>query len=176
MHINNSIRSRLRILLVVSAAILLVTPAISSAQDKLIIIVRHAEKAAVAPSEPDPDLSREGRDRALRFMKVAKRYRPGEVYSTAYKRTRQTAEPIAAARAKEIQIYDAAKQAELVDKILKSRTKRFVVVGHSNTVPFLANLFAKKEIFRQLLDTEYGVFYVVRVSNGKVRKIETILY
>jgi len=158
------------------AIFILYFASVAVAQDKLIILVRHAEKAVVVPGEPDPDLSPEGRDRALRFMKAARRYRPGEVYSTGYKRTRQTAEPIAAARAKEIQIYDAAKQAELVDKILKSRTKRFVVVGHSNTVPFLANLFAKKEIFRQLLDTEYGVFYVVRVSNGKVRKIETILY
>ena len=158
------------------ALFILYFASVAVAQDKLIILVRHAEKAAVAPEEPDPDLSPEGRERALRFMKVAKRYRPGEVYSTAYKRTRQTAEPIAAARAKEIQIYDAAEQAELVDRILKSKTKRFIVVGHSNTVPFLANLFAKKEIFRLLLDTEYGVFYVVRVSNGKVRKIDIIPY
>ncbi len=158
------------------ALFILCFASVAVAQDKLIILVRHAEKAVVAPEESDPDLSAEGRERALRFMKVAMRYRPGAVYSTLYKRTRQTAEPIAAARAKEIQIYDAAKQAELVDRILKSKTKRFVVVGHSNTVPFLANLFAGKEIFRQLLDTEYGVFYVVRMSNGKVRKIETIPY
>jgi len=158
------------------ALFILCFASVAVAQDKLIILVRHAEKAAVAPEEPDPDLSPEGRERAVRFMKVAKRYRPGAVYSTLYKRTRQTAEPIAAARAKEIQIYGAAKQAELVDRILKSKTKRFIVVGHSNTVPFLANLFAKKEVFRQLLDSEYGVFYVIRMRKGVFERIEVYSY
>jgi 2,3-bisphosphoglycerate-dependent phosphoglycerate mutase len=148
----------------------------SYAQDKLIVLVRHAEKATVAAGEADPDLSAEGRERAERFMKAVKRYRPGEIYATGYKRTRQTAEPIARHRAKEIQTYEAANQQELVDKILKSKTKRFVVVGHSNTVPFLANLFAKKEIFRQLLDTEYGVYYVIRIKNGTFRKLEVFAF
>lgn len=144
----------------------------AAAQDKTIILVRHAEKAAAAPTEPDPDLSAQGRERADAFRMAAKRYRPGAVFSTAFKRTRQTAEPIANHRGKEVQTYDASKQSELVESILKSPTKRFVVVGHSNTVPPLANLFAKKEIFRNLLDSEYGVYYVIRIKNGVFKRIE----
>jgi 2,3-bisphosphoglycerate-dependent phosphoglycerate mutase len=154
------------------AAILFLAQPAANAQDKTIILVRHAERASNVPTEPDPDLSAEGRARAEAFRKAAKRYRPGAVFSTNYKRTRETAGPIAKHRGKEIQIYDANKQSELVDTLIKSKTKRFVVVGHSNTIPPLANLLAKKEIFRNLLDSEYGVYYVVRVRNGIFRKIE----
>ena len=146
-------------------------------QNKTIIVVRHAEKnAPVEGDKGDVDLSSEGRERAVRFAKVAKRFRPGEIFATAYKRTQQTAEPIAKIRGKAIQIYDAAKHPDLIDLILKSKTKRFVVVGHSNTVPFLANLLAKKEVFRQLPDTEYGVVYVIRMTNGVFKKLEIYPY
>lgn len=146
--------------------------------NKTIILVRHAEKVVAAPDDKtgDVDLTSEGRDRAVRFAKVAKRFRPGEIFSTAYKRTRQTAEPIAKLRGKEIQTYDATKHPELIDLILKSKTKRFVVVGHSNTVPFLANLLAKKEIFRQLPDAEYGVIYLIRLTNGVFKRLEIYTY
>lgn len=145
---------------------------------KTIILVRHAEKILAAADDKtgDVELTSEGRERALRFAKVAGRFRPGEIFSTAYKRTRQTAEPIAKLRGKEIQTYDAAKHPELIDLILKSKTKRFVIVGHSNTVPFLANLLAKKDVFKQLPDTEYGVIYVIRMTNGVFRKLEIYSY
>ena len=145
---------------------------------KTIILVRHAEKAAAAADDMkgDVELTSEGRDRAVRFANVIKRFRPGEIFSTSYKRTRQTAEPIAKLRGKEIQTYDAAKHPELIDLILKSKTKRFVIVGHSNTVPFLANLLAKKEIFRQLPDTEYGVVWVIRMTNGVFKRLEILPY
>ncbi|MBK6751078.1 MAG: histidine phosphatase family protein [Pyrinomonadaceae bacterium] len=147
------------------------------AQNKTIILVRHAEKnAPVEGDKGDVDLSSDGRDRALRFAKVAKRFRPGEIFATAYKRTQQTAEPIAKLRGKAIQIYDAAKHPELIDLILKSKSKRFVIVGHSNTVPFLANLLAKKEVFKQLPDTEYGVVWVIRITNGVFKKLEVYPY
>lgn len=149
-----------------------------NAQTKTIILVRHAEKAPVAvdSTNGDVELSSEGRERAIRFAAVAKRFRPGEIFATAYKRTHQTAEPIAKLRGKKIQIYDASKHPELIDKILKSKTKRFVIVGHSNTIPFLANLLAKKEVFKQLADTEYGVIYVVRIKNGVFRSLEIFPY
>ena len=147
-------------------------------QNKTVILVRHAEKAPVAvdSTSGDVDLSSEGRERAIRFAAVAKRFRPGEIFATAYKRTQQTAEPIAKLRGKAIQVYDAAKHPELIDQILKSKTKRFVVVGHSNTVPFLANLLTKKEVFKQLPDTEYGVIWVIRITNGVFKKLEVYPY
>ena len=121
-------------------------------QKKTIILVRHAEKV---DASQDPELSTEGKKRVERLTKLIKKYKPGAVYSTDYKRTRDTVLPIATRRKLQIQTYDPRKQNELVDAIMKSPTKRIVVSGHSNTVPGLANLLGKKELFKNLDDSEY---------------------
>ena len=144
-----------------------------AAQNKTIIIVRHAEKA---DSSQDPELSAEGKRRAERLAKIIKKYKPGAIYSTNFKRTRDTAYPLAARRKLQVQTYDPGQHAELIDSIMKSKTKRFLVVGHSNTVPGLANLLGKKELFKNLVDTEYGAIWIVRIKDGQVRKTEVIPY
>lgn len=146
------------------------------AQKKIIVLVRHSEKDVSAANNPDPDLSVEGRERAQRLIKLVNKYRPSEIFSTNYKRTRQTAEPLATKRGKEIQTYDPAKATEMVTQMLASKTGRYLVVGHSNTIPALANLLAKKEVFRNLLDTEYGVFWVIRLNKGVMTKVEVLPY
>jgi len=60
--------------------------------------------------------------------------------------------------------------------VMKSKTKRFLIAGHSNTVPGLANLLGKKELFKNLDDSEYGAIWIVRIEDGKVRKTEIIPY
>src|SRR5688500_15486270 len=116
-----------------------------AAQNKTIILVRHGEKA---DSSRDPELSAEGKQRAERLAKVIKKYKPGAIYSTDFKRTRDTVAPIAARRKLQIQTYDPGKPSDLIDAITKSKTKRFLIAGHSNTVPGLANLVGKKELFK----------------------------
>ena len=151
---------------------------VAAQSKKTIVLVRHAEKAASTEMDKtgDVDLSAEGRERAERFAKAVKKYKPHEIFATDYKRTRQTAEPIAKLRGKEIQTYDPQKQAELIPKILASKTDHYLIVGHSNTIPALANLFMKKEVFKQLPDPEYGVFWVIRMKKGVVTKIEVFPY
>ena len=143
------------------------------AQKKTIILVRHAEKV---DASQDPELSAEGKQRAERLAKVIKQYKPGAIYSTDFKRTRDTAAPMATRRHLKIQTYDAKKPDELIDAIMKSETKRFLVVGHSNTIPGLANLLGKKELFKNLDDAEFGAIWIVRIKDGKVRKTEIIPY
>jgi phosphohistidine phosphatase SixA len=153
--------------------ILLCFIAVVPAQKKTIILVRQAEKV---DASQDPELSPEGSQRAERLMRIVKKYRPGAIYSTDFKRTRDTAAPMAARRKLQIETYDARKPADLIDAIMRSRTKRFMIVGHSNTVPGLANLLGKKELFRNLDDAEYGAIWIVRIKDGKVRKTEVIPY
>jgi len=146
----------------------------AQAQKKTIILVRHAEKADA--TSQDPDLSAEGKTRAEKLAKIVKRYKPGAIYSTDFKRTRDTAAPIASRRKLKIQTYDPKKPGELIDAIMKSKTKRFLIVGHSNTIPGLANLFGKKELFKNLDDSEYGAIWIVRIRDGKVLKTEVLPY
>ena len=145
-----------------------------AAQNKLVILIRHAEKADA--TSPDPDLSSAGKERAQRLIKAIGRYRPGAFYSTDFKRTRDTLVPFAAKRGKEIQTYDARKPQELFDAIMKSETKRHLVSGHSNTIPPLVNLITKKDLFKNLDDSEYTVIWVIRIKDGIVDKIELLDY
>lgn len=144
---------------------------------KTIILVRHAEKDVSATADPgDPNLSAAGLQRAERLVKKIKKYKPGAVYSTNYLRTLDTAEPMAKRRHKQVQIYDAKKPDELIDQIMKSKTKRFLIVGHSNTIPGLANLLIKKELFKNLDESEYGTIFIVRLRKGKEPRTEILQY
>jgi len=145
----------------------------TAAQEKTILLVRHAEKA---DDSQDPELSQKGKQRAERLVKTIGKYKPGGFYSTDYKRTRDTLVPLAAKREKKIEIYDPRKPQELIDTIMKSKTKRFVVSGHSNTIPGLANLIAKKDVFKNLNDSEYSVIWLVRLKDGKVTDLELLNY
>ena len=150
-----------------------------AAQDRevIIILVRHAEKeTSEMADKADPVLSAAGRERAKRLVKTIGKYRPGAFYSTDYKRTRDTLAPLAAKRKKDVKIYDAGKPQQLIDEIMRSKIKRFVISGHSNTVPGLANLIAKKALFKNLDDSEYTVIWLVRLKNGKVTKLELLDY
>ena len=144
---------------------------------KTIVLVRHAEKNPPVDTDMgNPDLSVEGRERAMRLLKAVKKYKPHEIFATAYKRTRQTAEPIANYRKKQIQTYDPEKSAEFIQQMMASKTDHYLIVGHSNTIPALANLLAKKEIFRQMPDSEFGVIWVIRFKRGVFKNVEIITY
>jgi 2,3-bisphosphoglycerate-dependent phosphoglycerate mutase len=145
-----------------------------SAQTKTIILVRHAEKADA--TSQDPELSAEGKQRAERLVKVAGKYKPGAFYSTNFKRTRDTLAPLAAKRKQTVAIYDARKPAELLDLIIKSKIKRHIVAGHSNSVPGLANFIGKKDVFKNLDESEYGVIWIIRMKSGQIVKTEVLPY
>jgi broad specificity phosphatase PhoE len=165
------------VLITIILIILSLAGSASAQTTKTIILVRHAEKeTSEMTDQNDPPLAAVGRERAQRLVKKIGKYRPGAIYSTNYKRTRETVEPLASRRRKTILSYDPSKPQDLVNAILKSKTKRFVIVGHSNTIPPLANLLTGKDLFKNLQDPEYSVIWVIRIRDGKVRKVELLDY
>lgn len=162
-------------LCLIALAFVCITLKDGTAQSKrTIILVRHAEKADATSA--DPELSAAGRERAERLVKAIGKYKPGAFYSTDFKRTRNTLMPLAAKRKKQVQIYEAKNPQKLFDEIMQSRTKRFVVAGHSNTIPGLANLMSRKDLFKNLDDSEYGAIWVIRIKNGQIQKVEILPY
>ena len=164
--------------ILVGVLLVLVFASFANAQShKTIILVRHAEKDTSDTSDSmDPPLSAAGEARAQLLVKRVSKYRPGAIYSTDLKRTRSTVEPLAKKRGLTIQIYDAAKPQDLVNTIMTRKTKRVVIVGHSNTIPPLANLITGKDLFKNLQDAEYSVIWVIKLRDGKVNKTEILTY
>lgn len=100
-----------------------------------VFLVRHAEKAEASGVDPkDPDLADAGRARADSLSIMLKDARVTRVYATEFKRTQQTAEPIARAAGVQMTIVAARDTKALVEK-LKGADGNSLVVGHSNTLP-----------------------------------------
>jgi phosphohistidine phosphatase SixA len=147
------------------------------AQKKTIILIRHAEKdVSPGADKTDPELASAGVARAQRLVKAIRRYKPGVVYSTSFKRTRNTAAPVAAWRKLEVETYDPRKLDEVVNRVLTSKRKRHLVVGHNNTTPALANLFIKEDKYKMLPESEYGKIWIIKLKKGKVKSVEVIEY
>lgn len=81
----------------------------------------------------DPDLSEAGRVRAESLAIVLKDAKITSIYATKYKRTQQTAAPLAKALGLTVSIAPA--DAADVVKQLAGAKGNVLVVGHSNTVP-----------------------------------------
>ncbi len=98
-----------------------------------ILIVRHAEKA---DATKDPDLSEAGRARAEALAKTLKDANITAIYATEFKRTQQTAAPLAKALGITVATLPAQDNAALIAK-LRASTGNALVVGHGDTIPGL---------------------------------------
>jgi len=140
-----------------------------------VILVRHAEKALL-PAD-NPGLTEAGKNRAAELARqlVDADVVAGvdAVYSTSYRRTEETVQPVAAALGLPITSYDASNTASIMDEIVKQHKGKIVlVVGHSNTLPALiANMGASKKV-PEIDENEYDNIYVVSIPwFGKTKTI-----
>ena len=134
------------------------------------ILVRHAEKAN--DGTEDPDLNPEGVQRSKRLAMHLNETDIQAIYATEYKRTRNTVAPLASAKHLEIQLYEAHKEEEIVNMIEKHRGGTVVICGHSNNIPWTANLLTGKEQLKDYAETEYSILLIISVvEKGKVAKV-----
>lgn len=126
------------------------------------ILVRHAEKSNDDPR--DPSLSAEGETRAQKLAEVLAEQDLAAIYSTPFKRTRTTAEPLAQAKGLTVNVYDFRSQTYLQDMLKKHKGSTILISGHSNTTPMVANILLGSEKFKQLDEKEYGMIFIVTVS------------
>lgn len=100
----------------------------------VILLVRHAEKAADGTS--DPPLTDRGLRRAECLAGLLARFEPTHLLATQYQRTQATLRPLAAASSLEIAVIEAKDTAAWEQTLAELPTgARAVVAGHSNTLP-----------------------------------------
>ncbi len=129
----------------------------------VVYLVRHAEKV---DDSADPDLSEAGRVRAAELARFLGEAGVTSVFSSDFKRTRRTAEPLAETLDLTIDTYDPRDPAATAQK-LRSREGRILVVGHSNTVPGLVLALGGGPV-RAIEDNEYDRLYIVVLTEGQV--------
>ncbi len=99
-----------------------------------VFLVRHAEKSNDDPR--DPSLSEQGEARAKQLAHTLGAAGVTHLFSTPYKRTRSTLEPLAAARELEVLEYDPRDPRGLLKALAGlPGGSCAVVAGHSNTTP-----------------------------------------
>jgi len=107
----------------------------ATAQPPVIFLVRHAERAAISGHVPsDTGLSAAGRKRAEALARVLKDAQINAVYTTEFKRTRETAAPVAQSLGIQPEVIPGDDLRGLIAK-LKASSGNVLVVGHSNTLP-----------------------------------------
>lgn len=160
-----------RALSLAAAAVLLVS-ATAAAQNS-IFVVRHAERADSASGgspvmASDPDLSDIGKARAMSLAAALNDAGITAIYTTEYKRTKQTAEPLAKTLGITPTVVPARDMPGLIEK-LNSASGNVLVVGHSNTVgEVIAKLGVADPV--KLTDHDYDNLFVV-VKGEKPRLV-----
>ena len=160
--------------------LLLFTSALN-AQKQRFIILRHAEKdTTVAGSQmmqADPPLNSKGQERAQSIVRKFKKYKISAIYSTNYNRTKSTVKPFANAMGLSINTYDPKQLKTFAEALITQAnlSKTILVVGHSNTSPRLVNLLIGKDIYKDLDESVYNQYWLVKV-NGQRKHAKVISY
>lgn len=139
-----------------------------------VVLVRHADK--VLGGGEDPSLSAQGRQRAqaladfLAGVDVVASV--DAIFASQYKRTQQTAAPLAERLDLAVNIADADDIEGTAAAILSDHKGQIVlVVGHRNTIPLLiAEFHGSKQV--EIAADDYNHLYIVTVPwFGKVKTL-----
>ncbi|MGH7480699.1 MAG: phosphoglycerate mutase family protein, partial [Longimicrobiales bacterium] len=132
-----------------------------------LVIVRHAETAT--DGTRDPSLSEAGRARAAALASSLAHADVAAVFTTQYRRTRETGNLVAERTGARFVVVpaqgDIASHAgALLERILAEHAGRTVlVVGHSNTVPAIVRAATGVDV-EPIAEDEHGRMYIVRTD------------
>jgi broad specificity phosphatase PhoE len=164
----------------VMAAMLMGVPA-SAASAQIVFVVRHAERVPAPAGQPaapahgmlgeDPPLSAAGEQRAARLATMLASAGIRHVFTSEYKRTRQTAAPLAE-KLKLTPVMAAAKDPDPLIAEVRRAQGNVLIVGHSNTVPELLKKLGVAEPIA-IGDNDYDdLFIVIRSGSGEVSLVK----
>lgn len=149
------------------AALILPTAAFAqrASGEKLVFIVRHAEKANA--TEQDPSLSDAGKARAVALAAALRDAGVSEVFVTQRKRTRETAAVLTEARQLTAHVVPFGAStpdhaAAVAAAVRKAKGNAVLVVGHSNTVTLIVAALGGPRL-PELCDAEYSNLFIVRL-------------
>jgi broad specificity phosphatase PhoE len=142
----------------------------------ILILVRHAEKKIVPPENKDPDISAAGLARAEELRKMFWDTGITAIYATQYKRTQQTAKPLADKLGLPVTQVEAKKTPELVKQIRARGTGQVIfIAGHNNTVPEIIEAFGGPHL-DIIPETDFDNLYILLVQSDGTAKLVKMKY
>lgn len=139
---------------------------------RTVFLVRHAEKTSAAGDAP---LSPEGEKRADCLAGVLKDAGIKQIYVTDSKRTQQTAAPLAKALKITPKILPAKDPNALIKDLVYSGGGNILVVGHSDTVPFVIARMQGGTV-APIADNEYDRMFVMTIAEAAGMPAATLHY
>ena len=135
----------------------------ADAEAVVVYLVRHAERAEDGTDDPPLALSGQIRVQVLRQLLADARLT--HVHTTDWKRTRETARPLAEALGVEPSIYDPTDLEGFATTLIATPAKH-LVVGHSNTTPMLVEALGG-DPSGPIDEFEYDRLYIVVIPPGQ---------
>ncbi len=151
-------------------------PMMSMAEPELIILVRHAEKSAdkSAENSADPGLSAAGQARAQALAQALQNAGVSSIFTTQFKRTRETALPLAQVMNITPQVLAAKRGAEHVKEVaaaVRASSGTVLVVGHGNTIPAIATALGAPAM-KEFCESSYSHMLVLRPAGPDMRVVQ----
>jgi broad specificity phosphatase PhoE len=158
-------------------AIALVIWLLASASTTTIIVMRHAEKAALPAEDPPLSMAGEGRAQELAHIlgEAPADFRIQGIFVSEFRRTQDTVRPLANRLGVPVIVVPAADISLVAERARNEyRGGRVLIVGHSNTVPEIVDKLSGHKV-PPMAESEYGVVYVValpRFSRASVTRLD----
>jgi len=128
-------------------------------------VVRHLH---TPEGERDPDLTAEGRRMAALLAERLGREPPAAIYVSTYRRTLQTAAPLARRLGVTPVVYDPADTPALVARV-RAGPRPALIVGHSNTVPDIVEQLGGARP-GALVHEDFGDLWII-APDGATRRV-----
>lgn len=145
----------------------------AQSQTTTVYLVRHAEKNVYDPNTKDPALTRLGEKRAKDLAKLLADKQVAAIFTTHFRRTNQTATPIAERMNLQPLIYDPSETRLLVEWIKRDYSgKTVLIVGHSNTLVPQVEAFGGRTSFNKIEDGDYRNLIRLTINGSDVRTEE----
>ncbi|GAB3952271.1 phosphoglycerate mutase family protein [Spirosoma harenae] len=146
---------------------------LASCSTTTVYIVRHAEKV----NESDTtNLTDVGYARAAALADVLGNKSIDSIFTTPYRRTRQTAQPLAQRLGIQLVDYPARPNDAIVSRVKRIQNKTVLVVGHSNTILEIAKGLGAQPTMTRIESGDFDNLLVVKLKGGKVVKYSQITY
>jgi len=131
----------------------------------VVYLVRHGEKVLANPSDPDPDISLLGRNRADALATRLGASGVTAIVVSQLKRTQQTAKPLAdqiGVAPEIVHVGSLGDTDSAAVAVMRHRGGKVLVVGHSNTIaPLIAALGGPR--LTNICDNQYSNLFVLYI-------------